>query len=99
MNPLTRPNLRSRSAGFRTAPTTAQPGRREAMHSALNLKVLFIAGFGPILGDVTDSHKLYRHVLGIPFKEESGGYLHGSGFGAQEALPLAALPDAAVLVR
>ena len=46
------------------------------MQSAPNLKVLFIAGFGPIVRDSAESRKLYGEVLGIRFKEESGGYLH-----------------------
>ncbi|CAN7179866.1 VOC family protein [Paraburkholderia hospita] len=41
-----------------------------------NFKVLFIAGFGPIVREPSESHKLYTEVLGIPFKEESGEYLH-----------------------
>jgi hypothetical protein len=50
--------------------------RGDAMEGAANLKVLFIAGFGPIVPDTGESRKLYRDVLGIPFKEEAGGYLH-----------------------
>lgn len=46
------------------------------MQGIENLKVLFIAGFGPIVRETTESRKLYREVLGVPFKEESGGYLH-----------------------
>lgn len=41
-----------------------------------NIKVLFIAGFGPIVRDVAAARKLYSQTLCIPFKEESGGYLH-----------------------
>ncbi len=41
-----------------------------------NIKVLFIAGFGPIVRDVEASRKLYREHLDIPFREEEGGYLH-----------------------
>jgi hypothetical protein len=41
-----------------------------------NVKVLFIAGFGPIVPDAAASRKLYSQNLGISFKEESGGYLH-----------------------
>ncbi len=41
-----------------------------------DLKVLFIAGFGPVVRDSAESRKLYRDVLGIAFKEESDGYLH-----------------------
>jgi hypothetical protein len=39
-------------------------------------RVLFIAGFGPIVHDVAASRKLYGDALGIQFKEESGEYLH-----------------------
>ncbi|HLJ54006.1 MAG TPA: VOC family protein [Chthonomonadaceae bacterium] len=41
-----------------------------------NIKVLFIAGFGPIVRDVATSRALYGDVLRIPFTEESGEYLH-----------------------
>jgi hypothetical protein len=41
-----------------------------------NVKVLFVAGFGPIVRDAAASRKLYNLNLGISFKEESGGYLH-----------------------
>jgi catechol 2,3-dioxygenase-like lactoylglutathione lyase family enzyme len=41
-----------------------------------NVKVLFIAGFGPIVHDATSSRKLYSETLGVVFKEEDGGYLH-----------------------
>ena len=41
-----------------------------------NIKVLFIAGFGPIIPEPTASRKLYDQALGIAFKEENGGYLH-----------------------
>ena len=40
------------------------------------IKILFIAGFGPIVGKPADSRKLYSEILGIRFKEESGEYLH-----------------------
>ena len=39
--------------------------RGDAMEGAANLKVLFIAGFGPIVRDTGESRKLYRDVLGI----------------------------------
>jgi hypothetical protein len=41
-----------------------------------NIEVLFVAGFGPIVREMTASRKLYSDALSIPFKEESGGYLH-----------------------
>jgi len=40
------------------------------------MKVLFIAGFGPISSDVGESRRLYEGALGIPFKVEEGDYLH-----------------------
>lgn len=40
------------------------------------VKVLFIAGFGPIVRDAAPSRKLYADDLGLAFKEEAGGYLH-----------------------
>jgi len=40
------------------------------------MKVLFIAGFGPITSSVAESRKLYEGVLGIGFKVEEGEYLH-----------------------
>ena len=40
------------------------------------IRVLFIAGFGPIVREPTASRKLYNQTLGIGFKEENGGYLH-----------------------
>lgn len=46
------------------------------MEGAGNVKILFIAGFGPIVRDAGESRKLYGEVLCIPFKEESDGYLH-----------------------
>jgi hypothetical protein len=46
------------------------------MQKLADSKVLFIAGFGPIVRDEAASRKLYGHALGIPFKEEKGGYLH-----------------------
>src|SRR2546422_1194052 len=40
------------------------------------MKVLFIAGFGPIAADVGESRRLYEETLGIRFKVEEGEYLH-----------------------
>ena len=49
------------------------------------IKILFIAGFGPIVRDADASRNLYVKALGIPFKEESGGYLHTNALqGAKE---------------
>ena len=46
------------------------------MQDSEELKVLFIAGFGPVVRDTGESRRLYRDILGIPFKEEADGYLH-----------------------
>jgi hypothetical protein len=49
------------------------------------IRILFIAGFGPIVRDRDTSRKLYAEALDIPFKEESGGYLHTDALqGAKE---------------
>lgn len=40
-----------------------------------NFKVLFVVGFGPIVPDLTESHKFYQDTLGISFKQD-GDYLH-----------------------
>jgi len=40
------------------------------------MKVLFIAGFGPITSNVIESRRLYEDALGIGFKVEEGEYLH-----------------------
>ena len=40
------------------------------------MKVLFIAGFGPIPDDLSSSRKLYVEDLAIKFNEYGGGYTH-----------------------
>jgi len=40
------------------------------------MKVLFMAGFGPITSNVMESRRLYEDALGIGFKVEEGEYLH-----------------------
>ena len=40
------------------------------------MKVLFVAGFGPISSDVEASRRLYEDALGIGFKVEEGDYRH-----------------------
>lgn len=46
------------------------------MTAAGQSKVLFVAGFGPIVRDNAASEELYKSTFQIPFKEEEGGYLH-----------------------
>jgi hypothetical protein len=40
------------------------------------MKVMFIAGFGPIASDVSASRRLYEEALGVRFKVEEGDYMH-----------------------
>ena len=39
------------------------------------MKVLFVAGFGPIASDMGAARRLYQQTLGLAF-EEDGDYLH-----------------------
>jgi hypothetical protein len=41
-----------------------------------SIKILFVAGFGPIVRDRDTSRRLYAEIFDIPFKENEGGYLH-----------------------
>ena len=60
-----------------------------------DIRVLFIAGFGPIVRDGEASRKLYRDVLGIRFKEEADGYLHTEAEKGAKTFALWALSQAA----
>ncbi|SRR5579883_2261601 len=42
----------------------------------MNIDVLFITGFGPIVKDHRSSQALYEQTLGIEFEETGGDYLH-----------------------
>jgi hypothetical protein len=59
------------------------------------IKVLFIAGFGPVVRDTTAARKLYGAALGIPFKEENGGYLHTESLQGAKTFALWPLSQAA----
>jgi catechol 2,3-dioxygenase-like lactoylglutathione lyase family enzyme len=65
------------------------------MEGAGNVKILFVAGFGPIVRDTAESRKLYGEVLGIPFKEESGSYLHTEALKGAKTFALWPLSQAA----
>ena len=65
------------------------------MEQFVNIKVLFIAGFGPIVRDAAASGKLYREILGISFKEESGGYFHTEALKGAKTFALWPLSQAA----
>ena len=59
------------------------------------VKVLFVAGFGPIVRDGAPSRKLYADDLGLRFKEESGGYLHTEALQGARSFALWPLSHAA----
>jgi len=65
------------------------------MQGADAVKVLFIAGFGPIVRDPAPSRKLYADDLGLAFKEETGGYLHTEALQGAKTFALWPLSQAA----
>ena len=65
------------------------------MNGTDKIKILFVAGFGPIVRDSVESRKLYGDVLGISFKEESGGYLHTESLQGAKSFALWPLAHAA----
>jgi hypothetical protein len=62
------------------------------------IKVLFIAGFGPIVRESTTSRTLYSQMLGISFKEGTGGYLHTEALKGANSFFVAAFAGSAVLL-
>ncbi len=67
----------------------------DAIQGAEELKILFIAGFGPIVRDPDASRKLYGKTLGISFKEETGSYVHTSALQGAKEFALWPLSEAA----
>ncbi len=65
------------------------------MEQVAGVKVLFVAGFGPIVREATTSRKLYHQLLGIDFKEENGGYLHTEALKGANSFALWPLSQAA----
>jgi hypothetical protein len=65
------------------------------MESIAKIKVLFIAGFGPVVGDPAASRNLYVQALGIHFKEEKDGYLHTEAMKGAKTFALWPLEQAA----
>lgn len=72
-------------AGMAAAGVALAVRRGDAMKGLENTRILFIAGFGPIVRDANASRKLYAQALDIPLKEENGCYLHTNALeGAKE---------------
>lgn len=65
------------------------------MEAISKTRVLFIAGFGPIVREPTASRKLYQQNFGISFKEEKGGYLHTEALKGAKTFALWPLSQAA----
>jgi len=59
------------------------------------IRILFIAGFGPIVRDSAASRSLYGQALNIPFKEEKDGYLHTEALKGSNSFALWPLSQAA----
>jgi len=59
------------------------------------LKVLFVAGFGPIVQDIPKSHKFYVDALGLSFQKEVGDYLHTEKLDGAKTFALWPLSQAA----
>ncbi len=59
------------------------------------INIRFIAGFGPIVRDTTQSRKLYSDTLGISFTEENGEYLHTEALEGAKTFALWPLSQAA----
>lgn len=65
------------------------------MQRTEGINILFIAGFGPIVRDTTQSRKLYSDTLGISFTEENGEYLHTEALEGAKTFALWPLSQAA----
>ena len=59
------------------------------------MKVLFVAGFGPIANNLEESRSLYEDALGIKFKVEEGGYRHTEELKGANTFAIWPLADAA----
>lgn len=59
------------------------------------MKILFVAGFGPIVSDRQESSTFYRENLGLAFQEEADGYLHTEELQGVKTFALWPLPQAA----
>lgn len=59
------------------------------------MKIAFVAGFGPIVRDLPASHAFYRDTLGIAFEEAAPDYLTTEALGGVRAFAMWPLAQAA----
>ena len=59
------------------------------------MKVLFVAGFGPIARDVAESRALYGDLLGVPFHTDDNLYHHTEELPGTKAFAIWPLSQAA----
>ena len=59
------------------------------------MKVMFVAGFGPIVRDREESRRLYADDLGVNLNAEADGYLHTEALEGVKAFALWPLSQAA----
>jgi catechol 2,3-dioxygenase-like lactoylglutathione lyase family enzyme len=60
------------------------------------MKILFVAGFGPIITDLKQSKNLYVKTLGLPLTEEDDHYFHTDKVDGVKHFALWPLSQAAV---
>lgn len=65
------------------------------MQKSEKARILFIAGFGPIVRDTAQSCSLYSETLGISLKEETGEYFHTEALQGAKTFALWPLSQAA----
>jgi hypothetical protein len=92
---ITRRELLASLAAAGVAPLSGLRGYETVKQEIGHLKVLFIAGFGPIVRDSAVSRRLYQETLDIPFKEEKDGYLHTESLEGAKSFALWPLSQAA----
>jgi catechol 2,3-dioxygenase-like lactoylglutathione lyase family enzyme len=66
-----------------------------ALAEGTAMKVLFVAGFGPIVRDREASRRLYVEDLGITLEADADGYLHTEGLDGVKTFALWPLSQAA----
>ena len=73
----------------------ARSGRSPSSPPNTGIRVLFIAGFGPIVADRADSRQLYVETLGLEFGDLREEYLHTEQLDGARAFGLWPLSQAA----